>query len=97
MVTFWSNRMRRVARVESEVDRFDAQKGARRSVHVDLTPLLLKGGRYYGSISIYDKSMDQTSGTETRFDVLARCFSVDVKGEAAPPYYVHPSSWSFTP
>ena len=95
LITFWSERMRRVARVESGNDQFVLRAGERRRMRANLSPVLLRGGRYHLSVSVYDRSAGQPSGAETRFDVLARSLSLEVEGGAVPPFYIHPAKWSF--
>jgi len=98
LVTLWSERMRRVARVEGVDENLVLQAGAARRVVADLSPFLLSYGRYYLSISLYDTSAGVESGTETRFDVLARCLTLDVRSDARVrgPLFSHPARWAFS-
>jgi hypothetical protein len=97
LITFWSERMRRVARVEGIDEDFALRAGETRRVVADLSPFLLNLGRYYISISIYDTSAGAESGAETRFDVLARCLTlhVDSDKKVRGPLYSHPAHWAF--
>jgi lipopolysaccharide transport system ATP-binding protein len=99
LVTIWDERGRRVARVESRVDEFDAEAGDRRPISVDLGPLLLTAGSYTASLSIYDLGVSSSTaaGRECRFDVLVRplVFSVsDARTEPGAPVFEYPGAWT---
>ena len=98
MLTIWSERMRRIARVEVDDKEFAAKAGDRRRVDVDLSPFMLKFGKYYLSVSVYDRSSGHQSGGDTRFDVLSKCLTFTVATEYPDSQFLfaHSASWKFS-
>lgn len=90
---------RRVCRVESAPDRFGAEKGGYHDVSVDMSPLILGGGEYLISFSVFDvSSSDSAADTlNARFEMLARSYSLRIVsgGDSDPPIVHYPGSWRF--
>jgi lipopolysaccharide transport system ATP-binding protein len=87
----------RVAWITSPVDRFRAEVGERRLVTMAIGNLLLSGGNFTLSISVFDGTKPDVISVGTRFDLLARCynFSVIDKDLRPKPVFFHPSQWTF--
>ena len=100
LVTFWSPRGIRVARIENDLDRFSLDVGQSHHVRFTIPTLPLTRGEYLLSFSVYDLQLERSTrhGADVRFDVLAHALRmrVDQRGEAS--YLIHhPSVWSAVP
>src|SRR3546814_18931440 len=83
----------RVAWVTSPTDTFKAGSGGKRSISVTLSPLLLGGGNYILSVSIFDAIKENRVSAASRHDLLARCFDfkvVENDGRQSPMFH-HPA------
>lgn len=90
---------RRVCRIESKPDKFSLKKNEVHEVSVDLTPLLLGGGDYLVSFSVFDlsKTGNAADTLGTRFEMLARSYQLKVKvpTDSDPPNFHYPARWNF--
>lgn len=97
-VHFFSLDGRRICRIQSPMDRFHLRKGEARPVEIDLGALLLGGGDYLLSFSIFDLSRtgDAADTLNTRFEMLARSYQLKVLEEADsdPPIIRYPAQWT---
>jgi lipopolysaccharide transport system ATP-binding protein len=96
-ISVFDLRGNRVAWITSPTDTFNADAGAKRSVSVRLDPLLLGGGDYILSVSIFDSVPENRISARDRHDLLARCldFKVIENDGRQSPIFHHPARWQF--
>jgi lipopolysaccharide transport system ATP-binding protein len=82
--------------ITSPVTEFDGGAGDRYVIDVLLNPLLLGGGTYILSVSLFDTEDLTKLSAEQRYDLLARCleFKVVEFDARESPVFHHPASWS---
>ena len=87
----------RVAWITSPVDSFEAVIGKRRKISIKLNELLLSEGSYTLSLSLFDGTNTRLINENTRFDLIARCYTFRViSHDIRPkPIFYHPSNWYF--
>jgi homopolymeric O-antigen transport system ATP-binding protein len=88
----------RLTWITSPIDAFSAQAGERRRVDVSLAPLLLGGGHFVLSASIFDNVDMLHISAAHRYDLLARCLEFRVlehDGRESPVFH-HPADWRFS-
>jgi hypothetical protein len=89
---------RRAARLRSPVDCFTGKKDEVRPVIAHAGKLLLGGGDYLVSFSMFDqRNSDSTVDGTLRYEMLARSFQIKVRNsnDSDPPVMHHPSAWRF--
>jgi ABC-type polysaccharide/polyol phosphate transport system ATPase subunit len=90
---------RRICRIESAPDAFHLDRGDVRKVSIDMSPLLLGGGDYLISFSVFDlsKTGNAADTLGTRFEMLARSYQLKVKvpTDSDPPNFHYPARWTF--
>lgn len=87
---------KRAAWLTSPVDHFDALPGQARVATIDLSPVLLGGGDYVLSISVFDDTDTLHINQARRYDLLARCGDlkvVEMDGRESPTFH-YPARWS---
>ena len=87
----------RLTWITSPIDRFMARQGDTRHIKIDLEPLLLGGGDFILSTSIFDDTDLFNLSPECRYDLLARCMQfrvIEHDGRQSPVFH-HPATWSF--
>lgn len=87
----------RLAWITSPIDTFRARPGDTRLVRVKLNPLLLGGGTFILSTSIFDDVDLLHLSAAHRYDLLARCLEFKViehDGRESPVFH-HPAGWEF--
>jgi lipopolysaccharide transport system ATP-binding protein len=95
--SFFNLEALRVAWITSPVDEFSGREGEVRKVTVKLAPLLLGGGDFILSTSVFDNTDPMKINAAKRYDLLARClhFRVIEKDGRQSPVFHHPGTWSF--
>jgi len=90
---------RRACRIESPRDSFKLKRGEVHPVSIDMTPLLLGGGDYLVSFSVFDLSQTGSAADTlgTRFEMLARSYQLKVQTptDTDPPTFHYPARWTF--
>ena len=90
---------RRLCRVQSPIDRFHLERGHKRLVRMDLSPLILGSLDYLLSFSIFDNSKSNSTVDlgATRFEMLARSYQLRVStaNDSDPPVVHYPARWQF--
>jgi hypothetical protein len=89
----------RLVWITSPIDHFVGVKGGVRKVVAQLTPLLLGGGRFILSASIFDDTDLKGLSSAARYDLLARCMEFQViedDGRESPVFH-HPAIWQMEP
>lgn len=87
----------RLAWITSPVDVFSLSLNASRHVNAELKPLLLGGGEYILSVSVFDDTDPREISVAKRFDLLARCIEfrvIEIDGRESPVFH-HPADWKF--
>jgi lipopolysaccharide transport system ATP-binding protein len=100
LVTFWSPRGVRIARIENDLDSFSLGAGQSHSVRFTIPALPLTRGEYLLSFSVYDLQLERSTrhGADVRFDVLAHALRLRVDQRDETSYLIHhPSVWSAVP
>jgi hypothetical protein len=90
---------KRITRIESPTDHFDAAAGAQRKINLALGAFLVaQPGEYYFNFSIYDRhnSISNSDVGAPRFDFLAHALRVSIAGQpdATTPVFMQPGKWS---
>jgi lipopolysaccharide transport system ATP-binding protein len=96
--SFFNLEALRVAWITSPIDEFYAREGEARKVRVNLAPLLLGGGDFILSTSVFDSTDPMKINAAKRYDLLARCLQfrvIENDGRQSPVFH-HPGTWSFT-
>jgi lipopolysaccharide transport system ATP-binding protein len=86
-----------LTRQHSPVDAFTAEAGDRRTVSLQLAPLLLGNGEYVFSVAVFDDTELTRLDEAKRYDLLSRSFRFRVRDRIADDesLFHHPGRWYF--
>ena len=86
---------KRVACIESPLDRFTCSHGDKRDVTMSIAPLPLGSGEYLLSIGVFDVSVRSQLSVENRLDYVSRAFCLKVAdtNDGDPPMLLHAGAW----
>lgn len=86
---------KRVASIESPLDRFTSDHGVERDVRMSISPLPLGAGEYLLSIGVFDVSVLSQLSVQNRLDYVSRAFCLKVAetNDSDPPMFLHAGAW----